>query len=58
MYAKRKGQSTLEYVLILTAVIAGIILAATQFVKPRVQGSLDHVSQEMQDQVKRIKFGQ
>lgn len=55
---KRRGQSTLEYVLILTAIVGAIILAATRFVKPRVEGSLDHVSQEMQDQVGRIKFGQ
>jgi len=58
MFARKKGQSTLEYILIFTAIIAGIIFAATQFVKPRVQGSLDHVSQEMQDQVGRVKFGQ
>lgn len=55
---RKKGQSTLEYVLILTAIIAAVIIAATKFVKPRVEGSLDHVSQEMQDQAERIKFGQ
>ena len=55
---KSKGQSTLEYVLVLTAIVAAIIFAATQFVKPRVEGSLDHVSKEMEDQVGRIKFGQ
>ncbi len=55
---RKRGQSTLEYVLILTAIIGAIILAATRFIKPRVEGSLDHVSQEMSNQVDRIKFGQ
>ncbi|MDD4953386.1 MAG: hypothetical protein PHG40_00580 [Candidatus Omnitrophica bacterium] len=54
---RKKGQSTLEYVLVLTAIIAAVIVAATKFVKPRVEGSLDHVSQEMEDQVGRIQFG-
>lgn len=55
---KARGQSTLEYVLVLTAIVAAIIFAATKFVKPRVENSMDHVSQEMEDQVGRIKFGQ
>lgn len=53
----RRGQSTLEYVLVLTAIIAGIILAATKFVRPRVENSVDHVSQQMENQVKKIDFG-
>ena len=55
---RKRGQSTLEYVLILTAIVGAIILAATRFIKPRVEGSIEHVTQEMQDQVDRIKFGQ
>jgi hypothetical protein len=54
--AGRKGQSTLEYVLILTAIIAAIIFAATQFMKPRVQSSLDHVTDQMSNQVNKIAF--
>ncbi len=53
---RSKGQSTLEYVLVLTAIIAGIVFAATRFVKPRVESSLDHVTQEMNTQVNKIKF--
>lgn len=58
MRAKKRAQSTLEYILVLTAIIAGIIFAATRFVGPRVQGSLDHVSLEMQNQVNRVHFGE
>lgn len=53
-----KGQSTLEYVLVLTAIIAGIIFAATTFVKPRVENSLNHVTSQMEGQVNRIQFNQ
>ena len=56
MRRKNKGQSTLEYVIILTAIIAGIIYAATQFLQPRVQSSLDSATNEMQKQVGKIKF--
>ena len=54
---KKKGQSTLEYVIILTAIIGAIVVAATKFVKPRVEGSLDSITQKMEDQVRNINFG-
>ena len=53
----RKGQSTLEYVIVLTAIVAGIIFAATKFIQPRVQGSLDSISGKMQTEVENIQFG-
>lgn len=54
---KKSGQSTLEYVLILTAIVAAIIITATKFVQPKVEGSVEHVSAEMANQVDRIQFG-
>lgn len=54
---KRKGQSTLEYVIILTAIIAGIIVAAQTFLKPKLEDSLDHATTQMQQGVERIQFG-
>ncbi|MDP2905127.1 MAG: hypothetical protein Q8O22_02335 [Candidatus Omnitrophota bacterium] len=54
---RKKGQSTLEYVLILTAIIGAIILAASTFIGPRVQNSINHVTNQMQEQVERIQFG-
>ena len=32
----RVGQSTLEYVIVLTAIVAAILFAAAQFIKPNV----------------------
>jgi Flp pilus assembly pilin Flp len=52
----RKGQSTLEYVLILTAIIGAVVLAS-KMVGTKVQNSLEHVSNEMESQVGRIHFG-
>jgi uncharacterized protein (UPF0333 family) len=54
---KKKGQSTLEYVLVLTAIIAAVIIAANSFIQPRVRTSLDHVTNQMNTQVGRITFG-
>lgn len=40
MFIKRKGQSVLEYVLVLTAVVACIIWAASTFIKGSVKKGL------------------
>jgi uncharacterized protein (UPF0333 family) len=54
---RKRGQSTLEYVLVLTAIIAAVIVAANSFIKPRVEDSLNHVTSQMNSQVHRISFG-
>lgn len=40
MLRTRKGQSILEYVIILTAIIAVIIIAATSVIKPAVEKAM------------------
>ncbi len=42
MYKKR-GQSILEYVIVLTAIIAAVIIGA-QFIKEKVQGGMTNAS--------------
>ena len=54
---KRKGQSTLEYVIILTAIIAAILFAAATYLKPRIEQSLDHVTNEMEQGINIINLG-
>jgi len=53
---KQKAQSTLEYVLVITAIIAAVIIAAGTFVRPRVQSSLNHVTNQMQTAVEKINL--
>jgi Flp pilus assembly pilin Flp len=44
---RRSGQSTLEYVIVLTAIIAAILLAAAQFIKPSVNKVFCEVGSSM-----------
>lgn len=37
-----KGQSILEYVIVLTVIVAAIAYAATQFIKPGVDKALEN----------------
>ncbi len=53
----KKAQSTLEYVIVFTAIIAGIIIFANTVMKNRVQGSLEDVAGKMENKVKQIDFG-
>lgn len=53
---KCKGQSTLEYVIILTAIIAVILVFAGGFFKTKVQSSNEHVADQMETQVKKIAY--
>ena len=50
MLKVRKSQSILEYVIILTAVVAGIIYAANRVVGPQVKKSLIDASDTMERQ--------
>lgn len=34
---RKKGQSILEYVIVLTAIVAAIAIVATKFIKPAVE---------------------
>ncbi|MCK4912879.1 MAG: hypothetical protein KAS05_04055 [Candidatus Omnitrophica bacterium] len=47
MRRKRRAQSILEYTLILSAIIAGIIFAARTMVKPAVEQSFTDATDSM-----------
>jgi hypothetical protein len=51
----RKGQNTLEYVIILAAVVGAIIVIAGIF-KPKLQNSYDDLGTKMQDKVNTVTF--
>lgn len=50
-----KGQSTLEYVIILAAVVGAIIVIANVF-KPKLQTSYDTIGTSMQTKVESMTF--
>lgn len=56
MMRNRKAQSTLEYVIVLAAVIAAVIVFATGTFQSRITNSLNHVANEMQNVVGRINY--
>ena len=47
----RKGQSTLEYVIIWTAIIAAILVGANTYLKPAIQGAVETTSTKIADEV-------
>lgn len=53
---QRKGQSTLEYIIVLTAIVAAIIVAANSIIKTRMGSILGHVANQAETAVKHINF--
>jgi hypothetical protein len=56
MLNAKKGQSTLEYIIIFTAIVGAILWAANTLVRPRMQNILNHVTSEAKQAVNRIDF--
>lgn len=52
----KKGQSTLEYVIILAAIIGAIIFVSTTLLKPKLQSTYDTLTTKMQDKVNSVEF--
>jgi uncharacterized protein (UPF0333 family) len=52
---RRKGQSILEYVIIFAVIVAGIIYAATKFIKPAVEQGMNDTAKAMESATARIK---
>ncbi|MDD2690118.1 MAG: hypothetical protein PHT41_08230 [Candidatus Omnitrophica bacterium] len=53
---RNKGQSTLEYLLILTGIIAAIIVATQSVVKPTVGNIFNKVTNEAQNAVSHLNY--
>jgi hypothetical protein len=50
----KRGQSILEYVIVLTVVVAAIAYGASQFIKPAVQQGTTDASNSVMDATKRL----
>jgi Flp pilus assembly pilin Flp len=55
MIMRRKGQSTLEYVIILAAVV-GAIIAVGKALQPKLQNTYGTLGNKMQDKVNEVQF--
>jgi len=55
MKSFRRGQGTLEYVIILAAVVAAIIVVANAL-KPKIQGAYNTLGDKMQNKVDDVKI--
>lgn len=55
MLRLRKGQSTLEYVIILAAVV-GAIIAVAAALKPKIVDSYDTLGSTMADKISSVSF--
>lgn len=56
MRKSKTGQSTLEYVIILAAIVGAIIFIATTVMKPKLQSSYETLGTKMEDKVGEINF--
>lgn len=52
----KKGQSTLEYVIILSAVIGAIIVVANTVMKPKLQSSYENLGSKMESKIGEVNF--
>ena len=56
MLRQKRAQSTLEYIIIFTAVVGAILLAANTIIKPKMTSMLTHVADEAGNAVDHVSF--
>ena len=56
MLRHKKAQSTLEYIIIFTAVVWAILLAANTIIKPKINNMFEHVATEAENAVNHVSF--
>jgi uncharacterized protein (UPF0333 family) len=56
MLRSKKAQSTLEYIIVFTVIVAAILLAGNTFLRTRVNNILDHASGQAETAVNQINF--
>jgi uncharacterized protein YpmB len=56
MRKSRRAQSTLEYIIVFTVIIAAVLVAANTMIRGRVTNMLDHVSNQAEKAVNHVTF--
>ena len=57
MFRRKKGQSTLEYIIIFTVVVAAVLWAANFAIRGKMQRIFSHTANETAAAVEHIDFG-
>lgn len=56
MLRAKKAQSTLEYIIIFTAIVGAVLLAANAIIKPKMQNIIEHTATQAETAVQHISF--
>ncbi|MBL7152055.1 MAG: hypothetical protein QME65_02055 [Candidatus Omnitrophota bacterium] len=56
MLRSKRAQSTLEYIIIFTAIVGAVLLAANAIIKPKVQNIIEHTATQAEKAVEHISF--
>ncbi len=56
MFKGKKAQSTLEYIIIFTAIVGAVLLAANAIIKPKMQNIIEHTATQAETAVQHINF--
>ena len=56
MFKSRKAQSTLEYIIIFTTIVAAILWAANTVIKGKMRGIINHVGEQAERAVNHVNF--
>jgi len=56
MSKQKRAQSTLEYIIVFTVIVAAILVVANSAIRQKVQSMLNHTANQTEEAVKHINF--
>lgn len=56
MFRAKRAQSTLEYIIVFTVIVAAILYASNAFIRGRVTNILNHVTDQAETAVGHVNF--
>lgn len=56
MGKQKKGQSTLEYIIVFTVIVAAILFASNTFIRGRITEIINHTTQQAVEAVDHVNF--
>lgn len=56
MFKLKKAQSTLEYIIVFTTIVAAILLVSNTIIRPKMGNMLEHVTNQAETAVNHVNF--